>query len=119
MTDNPNKPNHLGGTYLKPEHIKRNNDGTIRHVTCQIDDRNGGPRILPARQTEDRKFGAQLEIPVILGGTDFVIAVPSDKGDGKAIIRAFGDDFTTWAGRTLDVSEHEILENRLVVVPLG
>lgn len=114
MTD---EKNHLGGTYLKPGMMKPNHDGTSKHVKAGISGRNGGPRIVPARKTNKGEFPPALEIPVDMDGQEFVLSMPAEKGDGRAIITAFGPPSEAWVGKALDVSESETFE-RIRVVPV-
>lgn len=109
--------NHLGGTYLKPGMMKSNKDGSTRHVKAGISGRNGGPRILPARTTDRGEFPAALEIPVDMDNQEFVLSMPAEKGDGRAIIAAFGPPSEAWVGKSLDVSESDVFE-RIRVVPV-
>lgn len=105
--------NHLGGTYLKTGILK---DGA--RVRCTVQGRNGGPRIVPERTTDLGKFGPALEIPTTIEEQEFVVSIPADKGDGKVLRTAWGDDFASWQGKTFDVYESSILDRvRVVIAP--
>lgn len=105
--------NHLGGTYLKTGILKNG-----ARVRCIAMGRNGGTRIVPERTTDQGRFGPALEIPTEIEGQDFVVSIPADKGDGKVLRTAWGDDFASWQGKTFDVYESTVLDRiRVVIAP--
>ena len=110
--------NHLGGSYLKTGQLKPNRDGSSRHVECSIEGRNGGPRIVPARESDKGKFGPALEIPISIEGQQFVVSIPADKGDGKTLETVFGPAGESWVGRRVNVYESDVLD-RIRVQPIG
>lgn len=110
--------NHLGGTYLKTGQLKPNRDGSNRHIDCAIEGRNGGPRVVPARETDKGKFGPALEIPVSIEGRQVVLSIPAEKGDGKVLETVFGPVGESWVGKRVDVFESDVFDI-IRVVPIG
>jgi hypothetical protein len=108
MNENPEtetRPAQLGGGYIKVGAIKPNRDGSSQHVKCQVSARNGGPRVVPAHG----KFGEAVEIPVVMDGIPKILSLPSDSGDVRALRTLFGPDMSTWAGKTVDIWESDVL----------